>query len=253
MAVAALNLETRRSEVPWTCIYIASGTRPSSAYPVRRDLGGAGRLPTRTRAMPPDPASRPDAGSRSGVPAGIPEPPKKTREINWTAVGSVAAVAAALIAFLAYALPSGGPTPDPATTRQSQSGATSTALSTESTSAPATASPVSSFSAPAIAQSSGPPAGCQQAYAAIMTFNKLNGPTNRVAVAAQAAQQVGAAYQTSESSGDSSAVSSDLYALDQDFGHLEDVALVNDGSQYNMVLAQTDKDIQTLNTDCGAG
>lgn len=52
--------------------------------------------------MPPDPAPPPDAGRRPETPAGIPEPPKKTREINWTAVGSLAAVAAALIAFLAY-------------------------------------------------------------------------------------------------------------------------------------------------------
>jgi hypothetical protein len=204
--------------------------------------------------MPPDPAHRPDTGSRSGVPAGIPEPPEKPREINWTAVGSLAAVAAALIAFLAYALPSGGPTPDPAATRQSALGSPSTALPAESTSAPAATSPVSSFSAPAIAQSSGPPAGCQQADAAITTFNNLNGPTNRMAAASQAGQQIGLAYETSESSGDSSAVSSDLYALEQDFEHLDDLALVSgDGSQYNMVLAQTNKDIQTLNTDCGTG
>jgi hypothetical protein len=123
-----------------------------------------------------------------------------------------------------------------------------------STSASATPSPVFSSSVPPIAQSSGPPAGCQQAAAAIATFNKLNGPTNRMAAASEAGQQIDAAYQTSVRSGDSSAVSSDLYALGQDFLHLDDLALVNDdGSQYNMVLAQTNKDIQTLNGDCGTG
>jgi hypothetical protein len=201
--------------------------------------------------MPSTFAPPPDGGSRPGSPAGTPEPPKKTREVNWAAVGSLAAVAAALIAFLAYALPADGPTPDPAPTPPNPTVSPSTPLPTESTSAPATTSLPSP--APTIAQASGPPAGCQQADAAITTFNKLNGPTNRVAVAGQAAQQVGAAYQVSVTSGDSSAVSSDLYALEQDFGHLEDIALVNDGSEYNMVLTQANADIQTLNTDCGDG
>jgi hypothetical protein len=199
--------------------------------------------------MPPDYAPPPDAGSRPGVPAGIPEPPK--REINWTAVGSLAAVAAALIAFLAWALPGGGPNPDPAPTPPSPTVSVTTPLPTESTTAPATTSPPSP--APPITQSSGPPAGCQLADAAITTFNKLNGPTNRMAAASEAGQQIGVALQASERAGDSSAVTADLNALEQDFLHLDDYALVNDGTDYNNVLAQTNKDIQTLNGDCGAG
>lgn len=200
--------------------------------------------------MPLNPSPGPGGGSGPG----IPEPPKKTREINWTAVGSLAAVAAALIAFLAYALP-GGLTPDPATTPQSTSGSPSTALPTEATSAPATTSPPSHSPVPSLTQASGPPAGCQQADAAITIFDKLNGETkqSKVAAASQAGQQIGAAYHTALSSGFSSAVSSDLYALYQDFGDLQNTALFDDGSGYNTALAQTNKDIQTLNTDCITG
>jgi len=204
--------------------------------------------------MPPDPAPRPDAGRHLGVPAGIPEPPKKTREINWTAVGSVAAVVAALIAFLAYALPSGGSTPDPVLAGDSPtSSSPSTALPTQATSAPASAtvSATSPSSIPSLAQPGGPPAGCQQAEAAIGTFNETVGSSwySRQDAAGQAANGIFEAFQ----SGVSNTIASDLSALDNDFTNLHNVAMAQADDAWDTIAAQTDQDIQVLNTACDAG
>lgn len=201
--------------------------------------------------MPPDPAPPPDAGSRPETPAGIPEPPKKTREINWTAVGSLAAVVAALVAFLAYALPSSGPTPDPTPSPPSPTVSPSTPLPTESTSAPATTSPPSPSPVPSLEQPSGPPAGCQQAEAAIATYNQTIGSTwySRQDAAGQAANGIFAAFE----SGASGMVASDLSALDNDFTNMHNVAVAEASDAWDTLAAQADKDIQVLNAACGTG
>ena len=203
--------------------------------------------------MPPDAAPPPGAGNHPGVPAGTPEPPEKTREINWTAVGSLAAVAAAVIAFLAYALPAGS-TPDPTPPRPSPTVSRSTPLPTVSTSASATTLPPSPSPTLTIAQSSGPPAGCQQADAAIATFNKLAGPTwpSRLNAADQMGQGLAPAVSAAGDSGNS-AVSADVQALAQDANALEGYALGHDGSDYNAALTTTSMHIQALNTVCGTG
>jgi hypothetical protein len=61
--------------------------------------------------------------------------------------------------------------------------------------------------------------------------------------------QLKQAYNAALPSG--SAVSGDLYALNQDFDGLENYALMHDGSDYNAALAQANTDIQALNGDCG--
>jgi hypothetical protein len=189
--------------------------------------------------MPPDPAPRPDA--------------KKTREINWTKVGSLAAVAAALIAFLAYALPSGGSTPDPVTTRPGPAVSASSAFPAESTSAPATTSPPSPppSPAPSLIQVSGPPAGCQKADAAITTYNQTIGSTwySRQDAAGQAANGIFAAF----GSGASGKVASDLSALDNDFTNMRNVAMAQASNAWDTLATEADKDIQVLNTDCSNG
>jgi hypothetical protein len=217
---------------------------------------------------PPDPASHVDRSRRPGVPVppqkvrennrtggkgplSVPAPPKK--ETNWAAMSALAGVAAAVIAFLAYAIPSGSPAqhPSPSSTSPiSQESSHDPAPPTEQdTTLPApVTSPVSSFSAPALAQPSGPPAGCQQGQAAINTYNQLVGSTwySREDAAEQAGQGIDAAIE----SGASGTVGADLSALANDFEGLFDTAMGEASTAWDTVSAQTGKDARKLNTDC---
>lgn len=116
---------------------------------------------------------------------------------------------------------------------------------------PGAPSPGSVFPVPTLAQPGGSPASCQQAEAAITTYNKTVGPTwySKFDAATRAGNRLDMAY----SSGASGVVSSDVSALIRDFTFLQQHALVQDGSGYNTVAAQTNVDIQALKTDCGTG
>jgi hypothetical protein len=104
---------------------------------------------------------------------------------------------------------------------------------------------------PTLAQPDGSSASCQQAEAAITTYNRTVGPSwyGRFDAATRAGTRLDMAY----SSGASGVVSSDVSALIQDFTFLQQHALVQDSSGYNTVAAQTNLDIQELRTDCGTG
>lgn len=161
------------------------------------------------------------------------------RKANWAAVSATAAAASALVAFLAYTAPHSpsppNPLPAPATSRES----------------PPYATPPQTSPGPTLAQPAGPPAGCQQGKAAITRYDNAVGstPYSKAQAASRAEQDI---YMTSLASGGSGTITEDLQALSQDFANLAEFAQGPYSAQYNTVSAQTQKDIQALDTDCNA-
>lgn len=195
--------------------------------------------------MPPDPAPSADRDSR-------PDMPGMARKTNWTKVGALATAASALIAFLAYTIPPNASTPNPfPAPESSREPRPYPAPPQEQGSTPGATSPGSAFPVPTLAQPDGAAASCQQAEAAITTYNETVGPTwySRFDAATRTGNRLDMAY----GSGASGVVSSDVSALIQDFTFLQQHALVQDGSGYDAVAAQTNVDIQVLKTDCSTG
>jgi hypothetical protein len=108
---------------------------------------------------------------------------------------------------------------------------------------------------PGVPGTTRPPAGCQQAEAAIKTYNQTAGSTwyGKEVAATRAGNELDTAYETAYDSGASSAVSSDLSALIQDFTFLQQNAIEGDSSGFEAVAAQANVDTQTLETDCSTG
>jgi hypothetical protein len=202
---------------------------------------------------PPDPAPHAGPGNRPDAP-GTSEKAEKTKETDWptrwAAVGALGTAAAAVIAFLAYAHPSGpSPRPSPST---SQAPPPRTVQPTEHSSLAPAMSPASpSLSpTPAPAQPSEPPAGCQQGEAVITTYNKTVGST--WASEADAAERAWNGTGAVLSSGPSpdSAVNYDLEALGNDFADLYNDAM-GYSSDYEESAATADTDMHQLAADCG--
>jgi hypothetical protein len=197
--------------------------------------------------MPPDPR-RTTRGPQQHP--GMPGTPKKTNETNWTAVGALAAVAAAAVAFLAYAVPPGSAPPDPLPgPGSSQEAPLYTTPPQEQSSTPAATSPGFASSGPAVSQPSGPPPGCQQAIAAINTYNQDVGSTSvsEANAADRAVNEIEAAQEAANYSG---TVGADLDDLNIDFERLSDDVMEGNGSDYDTTAAQTNVDARQLETDC---
>jgi hypothetical protein len=159
-------------------------------------------------------------------------PPKKAKEANWAAVSALAGVAAAVIAFLAYAIPSGTPAPHPQPT-------------------PLATSPVFTSSSPAPAQSSGLPTGCQQGEATITRWDQTAGSTwpSRESAAQLAESGIDGAI----ASGASGTVYSDLSVLSNNFEDLSNIAMSQSSTAYDQVAATISTESQGLVRDCNTG
>jgi hypothetical protein len=203
---------------------------------------------------PPDPAPHAEPGSRPNAPGMTKKTEKASWDTRWAAVGALATAAATVVAFLAYAHPSGGsPGPSPSSAT-SQASPPYTVQPPEHGSTAAATSPGSlSFSpAPASGQPSGPPAGCQSGEAVITTYNKTVGST--WLSEADAAQRAGNGIDAVLSSGASinSTVYSDLVTVNNDFEYLYNDAMEQASPYYEELAATTDTDIQQLAVDCSS-
>lgn len=172
-------------------------------------------------------------------------PPPKPKGTDWGKVSALAAVAAVVIAFLAYAIPSGS-SPSPSS---SQGGSSEGAGPTQPQGSPAPAtSSTWTFSSPA---TSGPPIGCQQGEATITTWTQTAGSTwfSRQNATEQAENGMDAAIE----SGASGTVDSTLVIINNDFDDLDQAAMLQDGSSYDSIAAQIGSESQELKTECSTG
>ena len=191
-------------------------------------------------------------GSQQQSP-GMPGPGGKTgKETNWTAVGAVAAVAGVVVAFVTYAVPRIGAQPyPPARGNSRQASVYSTTPAQHQGSTSAVTSPGFASSGPAVAQPGGPPAGCEQAMAAISTYNQDVGSTS--ASEANAAQRAVSEIEAAQEAADySGTVGADLYAVNNDFRRLYVDATDGNSSDYDTTAAQTNVDAQQLSRDCNS-
>lgn len=172
-------------------------------------------------------------------------PPRKPKETDWVKVSALAGVAAAVIAFLAYVIPSGS-SPSP---YSSQVGSSAGTEPTQPQGGPAPAtSPAWTFSSPA---TSGPPIGCQQGEATITTWTQTAGSTwlSRQNATEQAENGMDAAIE----SGASGTVDSTLVIINNDFDDLDEAAMLQDSSSYDSIAAQIGSESQELKTECSTG
>ncbi|MGD0704128.1 MAG: hypothetical protein ABSA02_30125 [Trebonia sp.] len=169
---------------------------------------------------------------------------------KWVAIGSIAAVAAAAIALLAYAIPRPSVAPAPAAAPTAPvTAAYSPGLATYSpsySSSPVPTAPAPSPS-PAVIQASRP-AGCDDAFGAINTYNKTAGSTanSEVSAASQAYQTLSADYLEANDQ----AVSSDISNLATDFDRMTWILQGEVSLSYPDAVQQTNSDIQTLDSAC---
>ena len=159
-------------------------------------------------------------------------------QTNWAAVSAIAACVGVFVAFLAYATPHPFSTPTqtpwPATTVPS----------------PAQNTTPGNFGAPANpVPSAEPPGGCQQSDAAITTYHNTVGSAwySRADAALRARDEIQRAL---SESGGSGPTTSDLQALGTDFQYLYLYAEEENSSSYDTAAAETNTDVQTLDTDC---
>jgi hypothetical protein len=171
------------------------------------------------------------------------------KELNWVAIGSIAAVAGAIIALVAYcappSAPASAPSPQPTSTPTQ-----STSPQPVPTPSPTPTPPSSGdgFSAPPLAGSAGLPAGCADADAAIKTYNQTVGTTQttEAAAATQAYQDMTAASTET----DESSTYTVMVTLAADFDNMYLILSGELEQSYAAARARTDSDIGALNDVC---
>ena len=216
-----------------------------------------GPQPPHWSRQQPRPAPGPET---TGTPPKRDKPDPATR---WVAIGSIGAVVAALVAILAYAAPRPSAAPAAATSPASNYSAPAATLTTPSPTTPApttpapttparttpAATPTTSAPAPVSIQA-GPPAGCDEARAAVVTYDQTAGSTTD--------SQASAALQAYDtllplSTVAAGAVSSDITNVAEDFYLMNQIQTGALDQSYQAAGQQTNSDIQTLSAACGFG
>jgi hypothetical protein len=195
----------------------------------------------RPEPTPPAAATAPEATTPQG-------PDPATR---WVAVGSLAAVVAALIALLAYVSPRGAPAPLAETTPAPSYSAPAVTPTAPADTTPANttpAQPTASASAAASIQA-GTPVGCEDARAAITTYNQTAGST--------ASSQANAALQAYDTLLPESAeagnedISADISDVAEDFYVMNQIQTGVVQQSYPAAVQQVNSAIHSLSAACG--
>jgi hypothetical protein len=169
---------------------------------------------------------------------------------KWAAVGAVAAVVAAVIALLAYAIPrpSGTLTPTPVAVPTAAVTASYASSSPSYSAAPAQQATQAPSPAPAAVISAGRPAGCDDALAAVSTYNQTAGSTanSEESAASQAYQSLMGDSPEANDAG----VSTDISNVAGDFSAMSSILRGSLNQGYAAAVQQTNNDIQTLDSAC---
>jgi hypothetical protein len=163
---------------------------------------------------------------------------------KWAAIGALAAVAAAIIALLAYAIPRPATTPTPASAPAAPV-ATSYAFYSPSPAQQTTRAP---SPAPAAAIPESRPAGCDAALAAISTYHQTADSTTN-SEASAAAQAYESLLPDSKAANDAP-VSTDISTVARDFSALRWILAGVLDQSYSAAVQQANSDIKTLDSAC---
>ena len=181
----------------------------------------------------PEDRERKPGGRASGDPA-----------TKWAAIGALAAVAAAIIALLAYAIPRPAATPAPA----SAPAVPVTTSYTFYSPSPAQRTTQAPSPAPAAAIPESRPAGCDAALAAISTYNRTAGLTANSE--ASAATQAYESLLPDSTEANDAAVSTDIGTVAADFSAMRWILEGALDQSYSAAVQQANSDIKTLDTAC---
>jgi hypothetical protein len=202
----------------------------------------------------PDERDRPEPAPPVAVtPPEATSPPGPDPAARWVAVGSLAAVVAALIAVLAYVSPRGTPAPLAETTpapSYSAPAVTPTAPADNTPADTTPAQPTTTASASAAASiRAGTPAGCEDARAAITTYNQTAGSTtNSQANAALQAYDTLLPESTEAANED---ISADISDVAEDFYVMNQIQTGVVQQSYPAAVQQVNSDIHRLSAACG--
>ena len=163
---------------------------------------------------------------------------------KWAAIGALAAVAAAVIALLAYAIPRPAATPTPAS-------APTVPVTTSYTfysPSPAQRTSRAPSPAPAAAIPESRPAGCDAALAAISTYHQTAGSTANSE--ASAAAQAYESLLPDSKAADDAPVSAGISTVARDFSALRWILAGVLDQSYSAAVQQANSDIKTLDSAC---
>jgi pilus assembly protein FimV len=165
---------------------------------------------------------------------------------KWAAIGALAAVAAAIIALLAYAIPRPAATPVSA-----PAAPVATSYAFYSASHPPPPAPRATQApspAPAAAIPESRPAGCDAALAAISTYHQAADPTTNSE--ASAATQARESLLAASKEANDAAVSTDIGTVAADFSAMRWILEGALDQSYSAAVQQANSDIKTLDTAC---
>jgi hypothetical protein len=167
---------------------------------------------------------------------------------KWAAIGALAAVAAAIIALLAYAIPRPATTPTPASAPAAPVATSYAFYSASYSPSPAQRTTRAPSPAPAAAIPESRPAGCDAALAAISTYHQTADSTANSE--ASAAAQAYESLLPGSKAADDAPVSADISTVARDFSALRWILAGVLDQSYSAAVQQANSDIKTLDSAC---
>jgi hypothetical protein len=167
---------------------------------------------------------------------------------KWAAIGALAAVAAAIIALLAYAIPRPAATPTPVSAPAAPVATSYAFYSPSYAPSPAQRTTQAPSPAPAAAIPESRPAGCDAAFAAISTYHQTAGSTANSE--ASAATQAYESLLPDSTEASDAAVSTDISNVAADFSAMRWILAGALDQSYSTAVQQANSDIKTLDSAC---